>query len=60
MSYRVRYEFQDISGTWITANSSDETNPQGIALRLAELKRSYPDRRCRAVDEAGRVLDILH
>jgi hypothetical protein len=60
MSYRIRYEFQDISGSWITVNSSDGTNPQGIAVRLAELKRSYPDRRCRAVDDAGRVIDIAN
>ena len=58
MPYRVRYEFQDLSGNWVTASSSDEANPQGVAVRLSELKLSYPDRRCRAVDEAGRVIDI--
>jgi hypothetical protein len=59
MTYRVRYEFQDISGSWVPAGNSDETNPVAVSARLRELKRSYPEKRCRAVDENGRLVDIL-
>lgn len=56
----VSNEFHDLSCTRITANSPDETNPQGITERLAELKRSYHDRRCRAMEEAERVFDTAN
>ena len=54
----IHIQAQDHSGMWrtyqITINES-----QQILLRMQEIKNRYPDFRVRAVDDAGRVVDIL-
>ena len=54
----IEIQVQDTSGMWrtyqITMNIS-----QMIIARMQELKRQFPDRRIRAIDQHGRVVDIL-
>ena len=54
----VEIQLQDESGNWrtylITINNS-----QMIHLRMKELKNQHPDRRVRALDSNGRLVDMI-
>lgn len=51
-------QVQDISGNWRTYNVT-QNNSLLIIEGMRQLKWQFPDRRIRAVDDYGRVLDIL-
>ena len=54
----IEIQVQDGSGMWRTYHITMNI-PQMIIARMEELKRKFPDRRIRAVDQRGRVVDIL-
>ena len=51
-------QYQDITGSWYTVMSVDNQDNRIIA-GMNTVKSQYPDSRVRAVDENGRVVDIL-
>jgi hypothetical protein len=55
----VEIQFQDYGGTWRTV-SNVVNNPQRIGFELRSVKSRYSDRRVRAFDQSGRLLDLLN
>jgi hypothetical protein len=51
-------QYQDVTGSWYTVMSVDNQDNRIIA-GMRTVKHQYPDSRVRAVDENGRVVDIL-
>ena len=55
---RVQIQLQDITGIWRTM-SSVINNSQFIIMAMKSLKARFPDKRVRAVDMNGRLIDLL-
>lgn len=55
---RVEIQAQDTTGNWRTYHTTD-TSPQRILAEMKSLQQRYPTYRIRAVDQNGRVVDIL-
>lgn len=55
---RVEIQAQDTTGNWRTYHTTD-TNSQRILSEMKSLQSRYPDYRIRAIDQNGRVVDIL-
>jgi hypothetical protein len=51
-------QIQDYSGNWITV-SNEENNLQRVGFEMRSVQSRYPDRRVRAVDKSGRLIDLL-
>ena len=51
-------QIQDYSKLWITVERV-QNNLQRIGYELQAIQRRYPDRRVRAVDNNGRLIDLL-
>ena len=54
----VKIQAQDKSGNWRTYHVT-MNNDQVILRAMQSLQSTLPDHRIRAVDEAGRIVDIL-
>ena len=54
---RVHIQIQD-GGTWRTLITT-VNNSQIILIEMKNLKDRYPEKRVRAIDSDGRVVDIL-
>ena len=54
----IEIQIQDHGGTW-RAVSNVVDNLQRIGFELRSVQSRYQDRRVRAVDESGRLIDIL-
>ena len=54
----VNIQMQDLTGNWRTYHRT-MNNSQMILQGMKNLQQQFPDRRIRAVDDNGRVLDIL-
>jgi hypothetical protein len=50
-------QFQDYSKVWVTV-SRVVNDLQRIAFELRSVQARYPDRRVRAVDHQGKLIDI--
>ncbi len=55
---QVQIQFQDLTGNWMTVRIT-QNNSQMILMAMREIKNTYPDKRVRAIDMSGRLLDIL-
>ena len=55
---QVQIQFQDLTGNWMTVRIT-QNNSQMIIMAMREVKQIYPDKRVRAVDTDGRLLDML-
>ena len=55
---RVEIQAQDTTGNWRTYHVTD-SNSQRILSEMKSLQDRYPNYRVRAVDQNGRVVDIL-
>lgn len=55
---QVQIQFQDLTGNWMTVRIT-QNNSQMIIMAMREVKNTYPDKRVRAVDMDGRLIDIL-
>ena len=57
---RVEIQAQDTTGNWRTYHTtSGVSNSQRILSEMQSLQDRYPTYRVRAVDQNGRVVDIL-
>ena len=56
---RIDIQIQDETGNWRTYNSIMQNNSALIIMSMKQLKDQFPDRRVRAIDQNGRVVDIL-
>jgi hypothetical protein len=54
----VDIQVQDVTKMWRTVERV-QLNLQRIGYELQAIQRRYPDRRVRAVDSSGKLLDIL-
>lgn len=54
----VDIQVQDATGNWRTY-ARTQNNPQMILMRMKELANQFSRSRVRAIDESGRVVDIL-
>jgi len=55
---QVQIQFQDLTGNWSTVRIT-QNNSQMIIMAMRDVKQIYPDKRVRAVDMDGRLLDML-
>jgi hypothetical protein len=55
---QAEVQIQDYGGNW-RAVSNVVNNLQRIGFELRSVKSRYPDRRVRAVDKSGRLIDLL-
>ena len=55
----VEIQVLDISNNWRTYNIVTNTNPAMIRSAMEGLRWQFPERRIRAVDNNGRLIDIL-
>jgi hypothetical protein len=51
-------QIQDRNKLWLTVERV-QNNLQRIGYELQAIQRRYPDRRVRAVDNSGRLIDLL-
>ena len=58
MDQRILIQVQDNVGTWRTYHTTFNDS-QLILMRMKEQKNIFPDKRVRAVDENGRLLDMM-
>ncbi len=54
----VHIQYQDYGGVWVTVQTVDN-EPVRVLDAMRSLKTSMPDRRVRAVDDAGRLVDFF-
>ena len=54
----VDVQIQDRSGVWVTV-STVFNDLQRIGFELRSVASRYPDRRVRAVDKRGRLIDLI-
>lgn len=54
----VDIQLQDATGNWRTIIIT-QNNSKMILIRMKELKSQYPDKRVRAVDKEGRLVDMM-
>lgn len=59
MNDRAEIQAQDASGNWRTYSVMTNTDSQRMNDLMKELSNRYPNYRIRAVDQNGRVLNIL-
>jgi hypothetical protein len=53
----VNVQIQDYSKNWLTV-SRVVNNLQRVAFEMRSVQSRYPDRRVRAVDNDGRLIDL--
>lgn len=58
MDFDVQIQLQDMTGNWRTFNVA-ANHPQRVTAAMKELQAQYPNKRIRAVDSTGRLIDIL-
>jgi hypothetical protein len=56
---RVDIQVQDISGNWRTYNVIMSATSMQIQMAMKQLKDQFPEQRIRAVDDNGRLVDLL-
>lgn len=54
----INIQYQDYSGMWVTVNRVSN-NGYAIQQAMRVLKESMPDRKVRAADDNGRIVDFL-
>lgn len=58
-SIMITIQIQDINKNWVSVQFNVMNQPQVIMTRMQETQRSYPGKRVRAIDDAGRLVDLL-
>jgi hypothetical protein len=54
----VQIQLQDHDGTWRTYITT-LNNSQRITSEMKQLKARFPDKRVRAIDASGRLVDLM-
>ena len=55
----ITIQVQDVNKNWLSVQHNVMNQSQIIMTKMQEAKRSYPNKRVRAVDSAGRLVDLL-
>lgn len=55
----ITIQIQDVAKNWITVQQNVLNQSQVIMTKMKEAQRSYPNKRVRAVDSGGRLIDML-
>lgn len=55
----IEIQAQDETGNWRTYTTIFQNSSQLIIMSMRQLQWQFPDKRIRAVDGYGRVVDIL-
>ena len=55
----IYIEVQDFNRKWFTAKSIQAANDQVIRVEMEQTARTMGGRRVRAVDQNGRLIDLL-
>lgn len=55
----ITIQVQDINKNWFSLYYNVMNESQVILTRMREAQRSYPNKRVRAIDSAGRLVDLL-
>jgi hypothetical protein len=55
---RAEIQVQDLDGNWHTLTVTNNLAPL-IENAMRDAKMKFPDRRVRAIDEHGRLLDMM-
>lgn len=55
----INIQIQDTSKNWVTVQTGVMNQSQVIMNKMREAQRCYPDKRVRAVDGSGRLVDML-
>lgn len=54
----VHFQIEQGGGYWQTVSSASYITGQVVSAKLLDMKRSYPNRRVRAVTESSQLIDI--
>lgn len=54
----VHFQVDQGNGYWLTVNTAYSITGQVVSMKMADTKRSYPDKRVRAVTDSGQLIDI--
>ena len=54
----VNIQYQDVTGSWYTVGITENEAPR-ILMAMQGAARQYPGCRIRAIDENGRIVDLL-
>jgi hypothetical protein len=56
----IQIQFQDINGSWMTTSLIDgSSTDQNILIEMKNIKMMHKDNRIRAIDDSGRLIDML-
>lgn len=55
----ITIQVQDINKNWFNVQQNVANQAQVILTKMREAQRTYPNKRVRAVDGAGRLVDML-
>lgn len=55
----ITIQIQDINKNWVSVQFNVMNESQVITTRMREAQRAYPGKRVRAVDQSGRLVDLL-
>lgn len=55
----VEIQVQDSTGNWRTYSVQMQNNSLMIQMAMKALKDQFPDQRVRAVDQDGRLIDVM-
>ena len=55
----VNVQIQDKNGNWLTIHTLTNPTDVDIRVRMQEAAKFHPNRRVRAVEQNGSVVDIL-
>jgi Txe/YoeB family toxin of Txe-Axe toxin-antitoxin module len=54
---RIEVQVQDLDGNWLT-HTITQNQPLAIKNAMEQLKWQFPDKRVRAIDANGRLVDF--
>lgn len=55
----VNIQIQDVNGNWLTIQSLFGPTENEVSIRMRETSKFHPNKRVRAVEQNGTVVDIL-
>lgn len=55
----VHFQIDQGNGYWVTVNTAHSITGQVVSMNLRYMKRSYSDKRVRAITDGGQLIDIV-
>ena len=56
---QIIIEVQDFNNNWMQVSRILKTNDQVTMVEMRQAQSNFPGKRVRAVDETGRIIDLL-